>query len=202
MITEKTKIAYNAVPKCWFECLKWCYECCTSINFTNEEKEEMEKEMKKNGYEQVPWWKWKDYCEYLNKDWKCSVYWARPFICRAFWNYKMPFMTCNHFAEEIHKWNWAKDNFYDEEINYIKEMFWQGSPMNEGWACFRETLPPEEAAISKWPKGIVPYAGLILKMYLGEQISEDKMTKILGRLEWAMKLANDSLENYFSIKII
>lgn len=52
-----------------------CYECCTTFLMTKSEKEVLNKKKKL-------WGKGKQYCEFLDKQGKCSVYEDRPIICR------------------------------------------------------------------------------------------------------------------------
>lgn len=62
-----------------------CYKCCGVIIFSKEEKRAMTKSLLKEGIKTPPNWKWDKYCEYLDKNWRCSVYEQRPIICRGFW---------------------------------------------------------------------------------------------------------------------
>lgn len=51
---------------------------------TPEEKERIDKYLALKGLKKPPRGKGKEYCEYLDKQGKCSVYEERPIICRTF----------------------------------------------------------------------------------------------------------------------
>lgn len=59
----------------------------------------MNKVLRKNGYDQPPNGKGKEYCEYLTAEGRCSVYEERPIVCQAFGKIKNPFLTCSYKRE-------------------------------------------------------------------------------------------------------
>lgn len=65
-------------------CRNGNYECCGGVMMTKEEKERIDAYLKLLGLKKPPQGKGKDYCEYLTKEGKCSVYAERPIICRSF----------------------------------------------------------------------------------------------------------------------
>jgi Fe-S-cluster containining protein len=74
-------------PDCWD-----CHECCWKMILkTKAEKDRLAFFDKPNAKE------W--YCEYLDKDGKCSCYEERPIVCRAFGKVKHPCTTCPKFKE-------------------------------------------------------------------------------------------------------
>jgi len=70
----------------WFKykCKNGCFECCGAISFLPEELKLMKKELIKNWFTSPPNWKGVWMCEYLTSEGKCSVYNARPIVCRCF----------------------------------------------------------------------------------------------------------------------
>lgn len=93
-----------------YKCKSWCYECCTAIDFLPEEQKAMKQELKKNWFLAPPNWKGEKYCEFLTQNWKCSVYNARPMVCRAFsdlklvlkvWEQKALTQSCTHWKTNI-----------------------------------------------------------------------------------------------------
>jgi len=84
MKINKLKALQKDLNNFKYKCKNGCFECCTKIIFLKEELILMKKELIKNWFKKPPNWKWNNYCEYLTKDWKCSVYNARPIICRTF----------------------------------------------------------------------------------------------------------------------
>lgn len=97
MKLNKLKKLQKDLDKFNYTCKKNCFECCCAISFLPEEEKLMKKELLKNWYKKPPNWKWNDFCEYLTKEWKCSVYKTRPIVCRSFWNIWF-----------LLKWNWKK----------------------------------------------------------------------------------------------
>lgn len=95
MKENKLKKLISELNKYRYKCKQWCYSCCTWINFLPEEFKLMQKELRKQWYTTAPNWKWSKYCEYLTIEWKCSVYNARPIVCRSFSNYWF-----------LMRWNW------------------------------------------------------------------------------------------------
>lgn len=92
-----------------YKCKKDCYKCCTGISFLKEELTIMKKELRKQWYKTPPNWKGRDYCEYLTTEWRCSIYNARPMICRAFSDIKFIFkwpekkiatQSCTYWSQE------------------------------------------------------------------------------------------------------
>jgi Fe-S-cluster containining protein len=126
-----------------YKCKENCFECCTWFSFLPEEKKIIDKELKKQWYSEPPNWKWDKYCEYLTEQWRCSIYNARPIICRGFsnhsfiltWNWqKIATQTCtywekklviaskefiNYWIEVLNKWIYNKNakNVMEEFIN-------------------------------------------------------------------------------------
>jgi Fe-S-cluster containining protein len=83
---------------------EWCHECCWKMILkTNEEKAKMSFFEKPNAKE------W--YCEYLDKDGKCSCYEERPIVCRAFGKVNHPCMKCPKFPElnTLEEPEWMKE---------------------------------------------------------------------------------------------
>ena len=80
MISKQLKHLREFVTKNYEgKCKNGNYDCCGGVMMTPEEKERIDKVMPK-----APYGKGKDYCEYLTKEGKCSVYDERPIICRSF----------------------------------------------------------------------------------------------------------------------
>lgn len=96
-LSKKIRMVRDELSKVEFHCANYgCYECCTSINFTEEEFKRMNQCLRKQGIDKPPSGKGKNFCEYLNKEGKCSVYNERPIICRAFGKVDTPFLTCSY----------------------------------------------------------------------------------------------------------
>ena len=93
MNLKKLKKLQNELAKYRYKCKQGCYECCTWIQFLEEEKKLMDKELRKQGYKEPPNWKGSNYCEYLTTEGKCSIYSARPIVCRSFSDKKIQFNT-------------------------------------------------------------------------------------------------------------
>ena len=97
---RKLRQLLNKKINCWS-----CYECCGVIIFSKEEKKAMNTVLLKKWIKSPPNWKGEKYCEYLDKDWKCSVYEQRPIICRGFWLVNHEALKCpiwkhtDHIAE-------------------------------------------------------------------------------------------------------
>lgn len=121
------KLASNTPIKCWD-----CFECCTFIKLSRYEKDRMLKLLKKKWIKEPPKWKWDDYCEFLDTDWKCSVYEERPLICRAFGHTKD--LKCSyHGSCAVHEMpEWFKEYRVDKKLIFnkaterlIKKMWWR-----------------------------------------------------------------------------
>ena len=83
-LSERLKNARLIIPRCKFSCKQNCFECCTSINLSNEEKTRMQLVLEKQGLKSPPNGKGEEHCEYLTQEGQCSVYEERPIICRMF----------------------------------------------------------------------------------------------------------------------
>lgn len=59
------------------------YESCGYVPYTKIEQFKMTQELKRQGLKHPPQGKGKEYCEYLDKCGKCTVYQERPIICRV-----------------------------------------------------------------------------------------------------------------------
>lgn len=94
---EKIKNKASGAPR--IDCTD-CYQCCTTLLMTKSEKDILDKKKKLYG-------KGKQYCEFLNKEGKCSVYEDRPIVCRimgatqSLGYYKCPERPHNSYAPPI-----------------------------------------------------------------------------------------------------
>ena len=87
------KKLHNELAKIKYKCKDNCYSCCTWFTFLESEKKIIDKELKKQWYSKPPNGKGDTYCEYLTTEWKCSIYQARPIICRSFSDKKILLWT-------------------------------------------------------------------------------------------------------------
>ena len=75
------------------DCPNGCYKCCYSkVRFSDEEWERIKDAPTPSG-------KGKNYCEYLDKDGKCTIYEERPIVCRAMGKTNHPFLCCKYIKQ-------------------------------------------------------------------------------------------------------
>ena len=100
-------------------CKKDCFACCWPIVFLKQEKILMDLELESKWLKEPPQWKVKKYCEYLDNNWKCSVYNNRPLVCRMFWNIeklKCQFRKQTKFIKEDNKMQWYSKRCMEEWV--------------------------------------------------------------------------------------
>jgi len=125
---QKIRKELERLPK--YKCKSWCYECCTTLKILPEEEVLLKKELRKNWYTSPPKWKGDGYCKYLTKEGKCSVYHARPIICRSFWNTSFVLTAPNWESIKTQVCSYA-NKIYEiipskEWIDYWKELITKG----------------------------------------------------------------------------
>lgn len=111
-----------------YKCKEGCYECCTSFPLLESELKEMKKELIKKWYTEPPNWIGWIYCQFLTKEWRCSVYNVRPIICRWFSNVKFRMIKKDKEA-------FTKNCSYAKEriINASKEFMEYWNELIEDW---------------------------------------------------------------------
>lgn len=128
-----------------WQCKEWCFECCTAIWLTVDERKLMKKELLRKWLTNPPKWKWDDHCEYLTTEWKCSVYNQRPIICRSFsdqkllirvWDRKILTQSCTYWSWEIVE---APQSFVDYSSDLMKKWI-----LNEYWEKLMKEVEQEK----------------------------------------------------------
>ena len=112
-----------------YKCKSWCFSCCTAIDFLPEEEKLMKQELKKNWFDKPPNWKGEKHCEYLTENWKCSVYNARPMVCRVFSDLKIELKVWDKKALTQSCTHWKKDIKTTAPVEFIRYL----SEINEKW---------------------------------------------------------------------
>lgn len=120
---SKIKKLHNALAKLRYKCKENCYECCTWFSFLEEEKKMMKKELMKQGYKQPPNWKGNNHCEYLTEKWKCSIYNARPVICRSFSDIKFLMRWPKGKVLTQSCTYWKQDRYVEADKDYMD--YWE-----------------------------------------------------------------------------
>lgn len=197
-VSEKLRKARVSIPQCVFKCKKWCWECCTSIDFSVEEKQRMDLALRNNGYIEPPNWKGKDFCEYLDLEGHCSVYDERPMICRAFWVVRTPFLYCEYNTEEQVANKEAPLDMPQEFMEYMDYMFKTGHYSNKWGQQVKNQMPIEQRMLMNGASEVVPAAKVYLDAYRWWFCNEAQFQEKMWELEKIMMLHNDSLANYFS----
>jgi Fe-S-cluster containining protein len=117
-----------------------------------------------------PYGKGKEYCEYLDRDGKCSVYEQRPIICRAFGTINSPFLKCKH----------VEGNIPSKELE--KELYEYGVECNRNGVS--NQCAKEDDIITKVKEGDLEAIRKILitlsQMFLDKTITEEDYKEKIG----------------------
>ena len=190
---KKIKKLRTQLENTKWKCKKSCFECCTRITMTELEKDKMDKLLLKKWFSAPPQGKGKDFCEYLDVEWKCSVYEERPIICRAFWTIDITGLQCTYNIK-----------LREHNMKFIpKQLLEYMSSKNKinNNVKKEETL---ESIISKGVPSIVYHVATLLEVLkvLGKSEAPRKVENRIIKLEEAMEKLDDSLENYFPNVIV
>ncbi len=164
-----------------FKCKEGCFECCTAVDYTEEEEKRMMRSLRKQGHKEPPNGKGKGYCKFLDKDGKCSVYRERPIICRAFGKVETPFLRCSYNRDH------DSPRLFAEFINYGKQPKVSNGHKGFNW---------KEKLESGDPKALLLMAQITTDLYRAKEITEEETHQKLEILEERMNAKGDSLTNY------
>ena len=197
IITPWLERARKALSKSKLVCKKWCYECCTRIEFSQEELERIQESMKKKWIESSPKGKWTFFCEYLDHKWKCVVYEERPLVCRAIWNFNINTLTCYH-NKELNELN--PKVLPKEFLDYIRVNI--NSMVKNDSRSDKLTEESIETIIDAWVHTIIMYTDWLLNTLRNSNVKitnsiNNNIANKLEELEKGMNKHNDSLKNYF-----
>lgn len=130
---------------CWS-----CYECCWVILFTKEEKKVMDLHLKKKWIDTPPSGKWKNYCEYLDTDGRCSVYEQRPIVCRMFW--QVDHEACKCPKKEFNNLMKHTPDMFQYRNKVLKEGIFNNNSESILWSLWMNSIIENSEVLEQKPK--------------------------------------------------
>ncbi len=201
-LSELLKNIRENVPSACFKCPKKCYECCTHIQMSKEEEARMIAYMNEKWIEKQPHGKWRDYCEYLDKDGSCTVREERPMICRAFGVCKSKSLVCKYFEKE----QMSDDNPASVSLAWRDEYFMymqKSKTSNINGKKFEKELlewrDPIDVAIYLGEPYVIRLAKEYLNAFIRKECEAEALEKPLIRLQLGMKMMWGTLSDHIPI---